>query len=62
MMRAAQTRGHAVCVCEQESLALEERPACSARAHRISLTDNDEDWYRADETRARAAARSSTRC
>jgi len=53
MMRAAQQRGHAIWVCEQESLHwLEGRVA--AAAQRISLTDNDEDWYRAHETEARS--------
>jgi glutathione synthase len=55
MMRAAQKRGHAVWVCEQPSLHwLEGRVA--AVAERISLADNDEDWYRAHETRTRALA------
>jgi len=49
MMRAAQKRGHAVFVCEQKDLFfLKSRVA--ARATRISLTDNDEDWYRAHES------------
>ena len=55
MMRAAQTRGHAVWACEQPSLHwLDGRVA--AAAERISLTDNDEDWYRGHETEARALA------
>jgi len=52
MMRAAQQRGHAVWVCEQEGLHWA-RGTVSAAAQRISLTDNDEDWYRAHETQAR---------
>ena len=53
MMRAAQKRGHAVWVCEQESLHWKQGTV-SAAAQRISLTDNDEDWYRAHESVARA--------
>jgi len=45
MMRAAQKRGHAVWVCEQESLHWKQGRV-SAEAHHIHLTDNDEDWYR----------------
>jgi glutathione synthase len=48
MMRAAQARGHGVSICEQDALAwLKNR--VQARSTRISLTDNDEDWYRAHE-------------
>lgn len=55
MMRAAQKRGHAIWVCEQDSLHwLQGRVA--AAAQRISLTDNDEDWYRAHETEVRLLA------
>jgi glutathione synthase len=53
MMRAAQARGHAVFVCEQTSLHWD-RNAVAARATRLSLADNDEDWYRAHETAERA--------
>jgi glutathione synthase len=49
MMRAAQKRGHAVWVCEQEHLHWRKNLVAS-HATRISLTDNDEDWYRAHET------------
>src|SRR5687768_5359739 len=52
MMRAAQKRGHAVWVCEQQSLQWTQGRVAAA-AQRISLTDNDEDWYRAHETEAR---------
>ncbi|MGH8734381.1 MAG: glutathione synthase, partial [Burkholderiales bacterium] len=45
MMRAAQKRGHAVWVCEQQSLYWKEGRV-GAAAHHIHLTDNDEDWYR----------------
>jgi glutathione synthase len=49
MMRAAQKRGHAVFVCEQHDLFfLKDKVA--ARATRLSLADNDEDWYRAHES------------
>jgi glutathione synthase len=48
MMRAAQKRGHSVFVCQQGDLFWTSDVA--ARATRISLTDNDEDWYRPHET------------
>lgn len=47
MMRAAQRRGHAVHVCAQDALAWRAGPV-TARATRIALTDNDEDWFRRD--------------
>ncbi len=47
MMRSAQRRGHQVHVCTQESLAWRAGPV-TARATRIALTDNDEDWFRRD--------------
>jgi glutathione synthase len=53
MMRAAQKRGHAVWVCEQESLHWKQGRV-SAAAHHIHLTDNDEDWYRPHNAAARA--------
>jgi len=49
MMRAAQARGHAVFVCEQTALAWT-KTSVAARATRVSLTDQDEDWYRARES------------
>jgi glutathione synthase len=52
MMRAAQKRGHAVWVCEQESLHWI-KGSVGAAAQRLSLTDNDEDWYRPHETAPR---------
>ena len=52
MMRAAQKRGHAVWVCEQESLHWKQGRV-SAAAQRISLTDNDEDWYRPHDSATR---------
>jgi glutathione synthase len=45
MMRAAQARGHQVFYCEQRDLASKGRVYASAG--RLSLADNDEDWYRA---------------
>jgi glutathione synthase len=48
MMRAAQARGHALFVCEQPHLHWA-KGTVAARAVRLSLTDNDEDWYRAHE-------------
>jgi glutathione synthase len=55
MMRAAQKRGHAVWVCEQQSLHWKQGRV-SVAAQRISLTDNDEDWHRAHETVERPLA------
>jgi glutathione synthase len=51
MMRAAQMRGHHVFVSQQHDLSWNRK--VSARATRLSLTDNDEDWYRAHESEAR---------
>jgi glutathione synthase len=45
MMRAAQARGHAVHVCEQAHLHWL-KGKVGAAATRLSITDNDEDWYR----------------
>ncbi|MGE0876813.1 MAG: glutathione synthase [Burkholderiales bacterium] len=56
MMRAAQARGHVVHVCEQSSLQWRDGTV-SARAVRISLADNDEDWYRAHGHDMRALKR-----
>jgi glutathione synthase len=58
MMRAAQKRGHEVWVCQQESLHWMKGDVAAA-AQRISLTDNDEDWYRGHQTEPRALARFS---
>jgi glutathione synthase len=52
MMRAAQARGHSVFVCEQAQLAWQ-KSSVNAQALRISLADNDEDWYRPHETAER---------
>jgi glutathione synthase len=54
MMRAAQARGHGVWACEVKDLEWQGKTA--AAATRISLTDNDEDWYRAHQTETRPLA------
>jgi glutathione synthase len=48
MMRAAQARGHAVFVCQQTAL-LWAKGSVAARATRLSLSDDDDDWYRTHE-------------
>ena len=53
MMRAAQARGHEVFSCLQGDLHW--KGEVLARAARLSLTDNDEDWYRAHVAEAPAA-------
>jgi glutathione synthase len=53
MMRAAQARGHAIWAAEQTGLHWH-KGRVSIHATRLSLTDNDEDWYRAHETQTRA--------
>ncbi|MCD6042907.1 MAG: glutathione synthetase [Burkholderiales bacterium] len=55
MMRAAQKRGHSIWVCGQPAVHWLQGRVSSA-AQRISLTDNDEDWYRAHESELRALA------
>jgi glutathione synthase len=45
MMRAAQGRGHVVHACEQASLSWCDGTV-GANSTRLSVTDNDEDWYR----------------
>ena len=52
MMRAAQSRGHEVWYCEQADLY--SQGCVQANAGRLSLTDNDEDWYRAHEKKSAA--------
>jgi glutathione synthase len=47
MMRSAQTRGHQVSFCEQGDLYSKGR--VFGRAGRLSLADNDEDWFRAHQ-------------
>jgi len=44
LMRAAQSRGHQVFSCGQRDLSW--KGGAFADARRLSLTDNDEDWYR----------------
>jgi glutathione synthase len=56
IMRAAQARKHAIWICEQAGLHWA-NGRTSARAQRISLADNDEDWYRAHESEERALAK-----
>jgi glutathione synthase len=58
MMRAAQKRGHHVWVCEQQSLSWS-KGRVAATGQRISLADNDEDWYRPHETESRPLERYS---
>ena len=48
MMRAAQKRGHSVFFAVQENIFW--KKDVLAHATRISLTHNDEDWYRAHES------------
>ncbi|OGA57206.1 MAG: glutathione synthase [Betaproteobacteria bacterium RIFCSPLOWO2_12_FULL_67_28] len=55
MMRAAQVRGHAVHVCEQASLGWRDGEV-AAETLRITLTDQDDDWYRPQESARRALA------
>jgi glutathione synthase len=52
MMRAAQARGHDVSVCEQSTLRWAKN-SVTARATRLSVTADDADWYRAQETAER---------
>ena len=54
MMRAAQARKHQIFVSQVNDLKWDGKAL--ARATRLSLTDNDEDWYRAHETGTRALA------
>jgi glutathione synthase len=54
MMRAAQARKHKIFVSPVDDLRWDGKAL--ARATRLSLTDSDEDWYRAHETGTRALA------
>ncbi len=47
MMREAARRGHAVYSCEHHSLALS-KGSVIARAARLHVTDDDNEWYRAE--------------
>ncbi len=53
IMRAAQARGHEIFSCTQGDLHW--KGQVLARTARLSLTDNDEDWYRAHAADAPAA-------
>jgi len=56
MMREAASRGHAVHVCEQGSLCMQEGNV-SAHARPLEPRDDDDDWYRAgDGVSSRLAA------
>ena len=48
MMRAARARGHEVWVCEQGALHWS-KSQVATRATRLSLSDDDEHWYRSHE-------------
>ncbi len=52
MMRAAQARGHSVWFSEQADLFWK-KGEVAAHATRLSLADNDADWYRAHESQTR---------
>ncbi|HEX6297903.1 MAG TPA: glutathione synthase [Burkholderiales bacterium] len=54
IMRAAQARKHKIFVSPVDDLRWDGKAL--ARATRLSLTDSDEDWYRAHETGTRALA------
>jgi glutathione synthase len=54
MMRAAQARKHKIFVSPVDDLRWDGKAL--ARATRLSLTDSDEEWYRAHETGTRALA------
>ena len=55
MMRAAQARGHGIWICEQHEIYWA-KERVEATCTRLSLTDNDEDWYRPHESKARGLA------
>ena len=55
MMRAAQARGHEVWVAGQPDLHWN-KGRVQAHASRLTLADNDEDWYRAHEAVTRTLA------
>ena len=52
MMRAAQSRGHTIWAAEHTTLHWL-KSSVAASATRLSLADNDEDWYRPHETETR---------
>ena len=53
IMRAAQARGHQIFFCRQGDLHW--KGQVFARAGRLSLTGNDEDWYRAHDAGTQSA-------
>lgn len=55
MMRAAQKRGHSIYACEQTGMHWE-KGKVAAVVTRLSLTPDDDDWYRAGETTAKRLA------
>jgi glutathione synthase len=55
MMRAAQKRGHVVSVCQVAELHWL-RNQTAARARRLTVTDDDEQWYRPHEPQTRRLA------
>jgi glutathione synthase len=55
MMREAQSRGHAVHVCEQGSLAFS-GGTVTASTTRLTLNADDKSWYRADAPQVRVLA------
>ncbi len=55
MMREAHRRGHAVFACEQTTLA-SSGASVEARAMRIAVNDQDDDWYSAHESATRRLA------
>jgi glutathione synthase len=55
MMRAAQKRGHAVWACQVEELHWL-RNQVAARVRRLTVSDDDEQWYREDEPQTRELA------
>ena len=56
MMRAAQARGHAIFVCEQNALAWRDGEV-TAESLAIALADSDDDWYQ-EKARARRTLQS----
>ena len=55
MMRAAQKRGHAVWACEVEEIHWL-RNQVAARVRRLTVSDDDEHWYREHEAQTRRLA------
>jgi glutathione synthase len=55
MMRAAQARGHQVSACQVKELHWLKNQV-AARATRLTVSDDDEDWYRAHDPQTRELA------